>query len=545
MSAEAGVRTGRLIFGAAVALLAWAALDSWLWSAFGVWREDQATNLWLGLEIWSGKLSPVGLISSVGVPNPNGAIWLGALLNAWTTLRGVTFALSLLFLVPVAGILFELWHRVGGSSERGWWVLVAGVPLLTSYVLRTTTNVFWNNFVFLHLTAFLIWLLLREWRQPSVANAVGLGALVAFSPTLYFGGLPYFLTWPVIWLGSALSGQARLKKVGVALAALACWLMVSALLCWVPYLTHVELDEVLAHRGDGTSRWIRLGSAIEAVWTCPAWSSLWFRPSLQPSLYSDLGVLGPETAWLAKISWISFELAKAAACAAILWLGFRWLRGSNAPEARELGYLTALGIIPAALSVLVGLFSWSRGERLDQSLPLALPWVLVIFGWPIFVKERGKCFALLRMLCAVGALGFALTQLPMGILARGAYSAVEGTRDLNVDISSHWNDELAAFLAGQVGSGDSARVCYDTVALWDWIPVVSRQLERYVKPSPFTYGRQIDWELRRRFGIRNASLLDASDSCQWHVSYARSPDPMGEHATWRLGPYRVRSLRAD
>src|SRR3990172_3844583 len=41
------------------------------WASVAQWREDQATNLWLGYT--RGPLDlPVGLISSYDIPNPNG-----------------------------------------------------------------------------------------------------------------------------------------------------------------------------------------------------------------------------------------------------------------------------------------------------------------------------------------------------------------------------------------------------------------------------------------------------------------------------------------
>ena len=68
-------------------------VDRYYWAQISQWREDQATNLWLGYTTGIGN-APVGLISSQDIPNPNGMIIVGFFLSALPDLLSTSFLLQ-------------------------------------------------------------------------------------------------------------------------------------------------------------------------------------------------------------------------------------------------------------------------------------------------------------------------------------------------------------------------------------------------------------------------------------------------------------------
>ena len=64
-------------------------VDRWSMALVSQWREDQATNLYIGYHFFDWS-TPVGLISSTGIPNPNGMVLLGALLSRLPGLLAVS-----------------------------------------------------------------------------------------------------------------------------------------------------------------------------------------------------------------------------------------------------------------------------------------------------------------------------------------------------------------------------------------------------------------------------------------------------------------------
>ena len=61
-------------------ILAYSIYDRFLWSNIAQWHSDQATHMWIGLTQKIDNIS-VGLISSVGLPNPNGMVFIAKALT--------------------------------------------------------------------------------------------------------------------------------------------------------------------------------------------------------------------------------------------------------------------------------------------------------------------------------------------------------------------------------------------------------------------------------------------------------------------------------
>ena len=76
-------------------ILAYSIYDRFLWSNIAQWHSDQATHMWIGLTQTIDNIS-VGLISSVGLPNPNGMVFLAKVLTYLPSLWSVSFVISLI-----------------------------------------------------------------------------------------------------------------------------------------------------------------------------------------------------------------------------------------------------------------------------------------------------------------------------------------------------------------------------------------------------------------------------------------------------------------
>ena len=77
-----------------ILILIYSAYDRVLWSNISQWHTDQATQMWIGLTQTIENIS-VGLISSIGLPNPNGMIFIAKALNLLPSLWSVSFIISI------------------------------------------------------------------------------------------------------------------------------------------------------------------------------------------------------------------------------------------------------------------------------------------------------------------------------------------------------------------------------------------------------------------------------------------------------------------
>src|SRR5215471_14970023 len=125
-------RTKKIIFFVIIVFCAVLILnDRYYWAQIAQWREDQATNLWLGYTVKIGHM-PVGLISSKDIPNPNGMLLLGSFLSFLPSLLSISFFLSL---AQAVLLLLVGWKAAAGSWQH---FMLAALPTLSSDILRST-----------------------------------------------------------------------------------------------------------------------------------------------------------------------------------------------------------------------------------------------------------------------------------------------------------------------------------------------------------------------------------------------------------------------
>ena len=67
----------------------------YFFSDISQWREDQATNYWLGYYFSTNEI-PIGLVSSRIVPNPNGMVLVGKLLGQIPSFKLSVFVYALI-----------------------------------------------------------------------------------------------------------------------------------------------------------------------------------------------------------------------------------------------------------------------------------------------------------------------------------------------------------------------------------------------------------------------------------------------------------------
>ena len=103
-------------------------VDRYYWAQIAQWREDQATNLWLGYTTGLGRM-PVGLISSAYIPNPNGMLLISTVLSLLPSLLSISFLLGI---TQILLLSLGAWKSFG----RDWqYFLLAAIPGLSSVIL--------------------------------------------------------------------------------------------------------------------------------------------------------------------------------------------------------------------------------------------------------------------------------------------------------------------------------------------------------------------------------------------------------------------------
>ena len=537
-----------------VGLLALICIDRAAWADVAQWREDQSANLWLGYTQNPLDL-PVGMISSVGIPNPNGMPLLGALLSRLPNLWAVSLALGA---AQGALILWAAWLIAGPSPL----FFLLSLPGLASVVLGATSVEFWNQWMMtsLNLLFFVLWV--EYLRRPSPWKIVLLFVPILLAPALYLAGLVnavlYFgFTLLAVWFRRP--SAVRTTWVFAALAGLG--LIVLALwLTWVPYARAVAGSSLPGGLPGLAIIRERLLHSLQSGLDFPVWNFLqWGQNSADTFYQNSPFILDRAAVLLLRLSRFlqagqAVLLLTSLAIAIASWNLKRrpfpnfWIEGRAVQGKVALAGL-AFVILAYMLSPLLGGPYWANGERMDQQVQF-LPLLLIAwFTVPFALRLPARLQRISRGLTVFVAAAFVLVSAVNSAQIIRLHLTYRGNFLSEADVPLADKLHAVDFIAHDWASASTQKqvpVAYDLGGKkWDWVPGQGKNLERWY-PAPFTLGRALDFELLRVYGLRNTQegiQLRSLQPVRYVVSYAflNEPDPPG----LRLVHHRFGRLRVS
>jgi hypothetical protein len=534
------------IAGALLALV-----DRWRWAGISQWREDQATNLWLGYTRSIFEI-PVGLISSRGIPNPNGMPLVGSVLALLPDALWASWALGAAQCLVIVALCASL-------SAPAWARLVTGAVLLSSVLLRATSVEFWNNWVLTTVNLAMALSVVRYLRRPTprwIPLWVGCSLI---APALYLAGLVNALLF--VGTGAALllahPPRARAREWAAVAAVSAVLLALSLAVTWKPFFdqigdVHAMLDQASDHRDVGRIVLAALSAANAPLWH----TSDWLSPSSFVILQNDPALMTPVASsaldWsltaLATQRWVFLGTLAAAGLAAVLAFRDGRIRAlASDAGVRQLAWVSGMLVAAYVLSPLVGGPVWAEGERLEMAVCF-VPFLLVAwFLAPSVLPMAPVVRWIAGALTVAVALGFVAVNAVLGESILASTRAYRGSVLPNSDVPLSQRMEVVDFIASDwraVSRSDTVPVDYFVGGgKWDWVPAFGRALERWY-PAPMTMGRIFDFDLLRRHALRNYE--EGSPRRRWAgryiVTYAFEPPPLipGRGVTHRVfGRLRV------
>jgi hypothetical protein len=509
--------------------------DRSMWASVSQWREDQATNLWLGYT-QDPTHSPVGLISSARIPNPNGMVLLGSLLSRLPNLWVISAFLGCLQAATILGICWRSFPRSSGVF------FLTSAPLLGSMVLRGSSVEFWNQWLLTTVNIlFFLWAVLYM-RRPTLYKIPAVVALAVFSPAIYLGGLVNAVV--MTGIGAALIVLMppqewrrywwRAAVFSLAIVALSVWLV------WYPYFQCVSLRDILTATSHA-SLLTRVSQACESLALSPIWSTL--LPSDRESfaiLQRSPSILSPSASKFVDIT-LAIQLAQVVLAAVALLIALRRyaVNPVNTPSplpdvtrnARRLVLLSAAFLLASyALSPLLGGGMWATGERRDQVVQFFPFFALTWFLTPLSFRLSEVARKMLIIGTTLVALVYLAASIVGGVLVVHSHLSYRGSFLSEADVPLVYKMQAVDFIAHDWQSISSSKVIpvdYRLGGKWEWVPEFGEALTVWYK-APFTTGRSFDFDLLRRYGLRNAQegvQRRTFGTARYLVTYAFEPAP--------------------
>jgi hypothetical protein len=492
-------------------LLLFIILDRGYWTSVSQWREDQATNLWLGYTRGPVAL-PVGLISSVNIPNPNGMPMIGALLSLLPNLWWVSTVLGI---VQGVLVLWVGWLMAGFGKKFFLFTL----PALASVILGATSVEFWNQWVMTSLNLLFFGLLIAYMRGPSLWKIPLLLLPMIAAPALYLAGLDNAIVFALLALAAVLYKRPHGKRRDWILAGGLCLLILGLAfrVTWLPYLRAMEGKSLPGAGMTADAASARLVNTLETAVGFPAWWVLhWANPSEEVFYQSSRQILTPAANGVLTLSrMLSLALALlslACLAAAIVPIIRRRQPVSQLfmPDPRQTGRFLLAGMalvfLAFTLSPLLGGPFWANAERIDQSVQFLPFFLLAWCGMPFAVRLPERVAAIAKTLTLVLLAVFVCANLLLTVQIVNAHLGYQGDYLSNADVPLAEKEQAVRFIAQDWMSRSAEKTIGVTYDLgggkWDYVPAFGQGLLMWY-PAPMTMGRALDYELLRVYGLTN------------------------------------------
>lgn len=505
-------------------------IDRYYWAQISQWREDQATNLWLGYTRGIREL-PVGLVSSRKLPNPNGMPLLGIFLSALPTLLAVSVFLGITQMILV---LLVAWK----TSASNWqYFLLAVLPSLSSVALRSISVEFWNQYIITLLNIGFIFWAIRFLERGSLWNLPPIVILMLFAPALYLAGIVNAIVMALLTVGMIFYRRPSLDHVWIVAIVVLFLVAVSIGVTWRPYFQNVSLDEIF--------KFSRIQA--DATGSFP----LAFK-------HADLQILSTPAQILLNFTDKVYLIQVLFACVTFLYICVDAF-SKKISHASDKDWIN---IVPARIVILCGLFillayslaallgsaNWWSNQRADQTVQFLPLFLLLIFFMPFSISNprMGKIiYRISNVLLAT----FVLVNLFCGFLILRDHLRYRGDVLTEADVALVDKMHVVDFIASDWknhSNSEQIPVDYNLGGgKWDWVPEFGEKLTKWY-PAAMTQGRSFDYELLRRYGLRNEQegvQLRTFGNGRYLVNYAFEPPPTVEQG--RIAHYIFGRLRVS
>ena len=491
--------------------------DRAAWASVSQWREDQGLSMWLGLHFFR-QPTPVGLLSSLKVPNPNGIALVGLFLSP---LPGL-FAVSLILGCIVSGAALLASGQLPGDLRRSWPVLLV---LWSSVHLRGLGAELWGQWLMIPLNLFFVATALAYLRRPRLVHWAVVTVLILAAPAIYLAGLVNATVFAVIWVG-VVCYERRRSQTDLAfrwfhVAALVAPIVVlAAVVTWIPYFRVVSLTELTQQVGLPMDQ--RLKEAASALLLLPGALGGLLRSGFAPLVQAD-PIVRPAAFALIRLAGVAAMIQ--VVVAAFASGSFLTRAKVNRPTLEGAAIAGTMIVLSYPLSPLLGGFVWHRGERLDQSIQFLPLLLLIIFAAPLAVE-----WVFLRRATIVLALLFGTASTLAGWMVVEDHLQYRGPLLSKADVPLVQKMAVVNWIANDWHAhsrSETVPVAYELIGIWRFLPEYDRLTSRWY-PGQLSVGRAFDYEFLCRYGLKNAfegKINRLDQRARYVVSYAFMPRP--------------------
>lgn len=467
--------------------------DRYYFAQVTQWREDQATNIWLGFQIFN-KYPIVGLMSSQYIVNPNGMALIGTIFSLFPNLLWTSTALGVL---QVASLIF--FSYVVLKKEKNLFILFSLV-CLSSAVLRGTGGELWNNWIYVTFILFAVsFSLLRKYFFALL--------FIFILPSLYLAGPLYVLACGLIYFLSSLDENYSLSEINFKyfFVSLVLVLIFIAITTWIPFFSVVSLHELsqVSHAPISKRVWtafLQVFFYFKLYFTLPRINQVMFISDLESHTVVSVLYYAIRTVLVAQFFVMLVSLYR-------YYIVFKnnFLASLKNKLIRISLLVSIFPLICAVFSPLLGGPTYIYpATRLDQVVVFLPFYYYSLFVLPLILLDKAGFSLKLIKITYATAIVFVFLNIFHGWSY--VYYAKEHKGDIpKFDVPLTDKRAVVDFIANDWKKQSQSLIIpvdYNIQGPWWQVESFGEKLEKYYK-APMIIGRSYDYEFLRVYGLSN------------------------------------------
>ena len=515
----------------------------YFWSSVSQWREDQATNVWIALTE-TVQTTPVGLLTSKGIPVTNFMILIGKLYNFIDNLLIATVLFSLLQVFCFYLLVKEL-NLTEGKK------LSLFIVLSFSVILSSSSIEFWNNWIFIHFNCLFFYFYLLFIRTRKTFYLYVMLLISTFSAATYLAGITTTITMGIIVLYEFLMNRDK-KGMNNAMKGYFMLFTTTSLylyFVWFKYFTSVKTSEILSF--SGLSLYDRFNILSDQFLEIPGtFLTVWTKQSSFYIHQIDRDLLANMTFNVFKIYVEFHKVITVYFLLAIFVILLYKNANTKVFDSLNFRFLIAISFFiyfSTLINPALGGPNFSNSERMENYISyypfFIIIWFLTIDKLEIFNIGKIK-FSKLNKSLLISVISINLLLSIFTISDNLTYS---GDKLTNADIPLTEKMEVVHFIAEDMSNKGlkEATISYQLGGgIWDYIPKHGEKYVEWFPKYPYTIGRVYDYILYSNYSIINKyeGLNDRSfNDSQYIISYIfNTPDIYDENKYTEINFKRLR-----
>jgi hypothetical protein len=487
--------------------------------------------MWLSLT-QNIKNTPIGLISSVGLPNLNGMILLAKFLNYLPSLWWVSFFLGSFqtFLILCLGFLLFKENKI-------FYLFI--FTLLFNVAITSNSTHFSNQFMLTSLNIiYLIFLALYLNKPSSLKLSIQILPIM-LAPALYLGGMPNGLAFLICSLVAFYFNPFVERPINLFLSFVFTIILIIIFLkfIWIPYFSagtisfisetsFLEKFKLVLKAISNFPNWSTLIAAGDLsgtfnhnggdITTYPHWSLVHNTEEYLKKFINFYGILSNSTLISLKLSSLLLIIQSIISnLFLILSLGycyfkFRSFKNIFINKEKKIIKFLLFSVMFIFLSYLFGVQlspeMWLNGQRPDQQANLLPIFIIIWFLIPFYFSINQTIDNLMKKMTMLISIIYLFLNIYSGYKISDEHLKYNGRVLTNADVPLVQKEQVVNYIANDWKLKTNSRVIKVSYYLgggrWDWADSFGENYSM-IYPGVYTIGREFDFEFLHSFNLIN------------------------------------------